>query len=91
MTTFTNSASESRIATAESRSAGHSASDEPSKRVTRWASILYFAMALATPLLVYAGPSVMSPMEPMIADAAIDGQFSLHAACAPAAILMKAL
>jgi hypothetical protein len=90
MKTFTNSASEPRIAPAESRSPGYP-SAEPSKRVTRWATILYLAMALATPLLVYAGPSVMSPMEPMIADAAIDGQFSFHSACVPAAIAIKAL
>ena len=65
--------------------------EEDSRRVSRWVSILYFVVALAAPLLLYFGPDVLSPTAPAIANAALDGRFTVHrhAACdasrAPAA------
>ena len=52
------------------------------ERATRWIVALYFIIALATPFLVYAGPDVLSPAVPAIADHAVDGSFalSLHTA-----------
>jgi hypothetical protein len=54
--------------------------DAPS-RLSRWVVVIYIVAALAAPLLMYAGPEVMSPAAPMIADKALDGEFSvrLHA------------
>ena len=46
--------------------------------MSKWTSIVYLAIALATPVLVYSGPDVMSPATPAFAAAAIDGQLSLH-------------
>jgi hypothetical protein len=48
-------------------------------RMSRWAWVLYVAMALVTPLVVYSGPDVMTPAASTIADAALDGHLSLHA------------
>jgi len=47
---------------------------------SRWIAALYFVIALATPFLLYAGPEVLSPAVPAIADHAVDGTFaiSLH-------------
>ena len=47
---------------------------------SRWIAVLYFVIALATPFLLYAGPEVLSPAVPAIADHAVDGTFaiSLH-------------
>ena len=36
---------------------------------------IYFIIALATPFLMYAGPQVLSPAAPVIADHAVDGTF----------------
>ena len=45
-----------------------------------WVAIVYVVVALATPLLVYAGPSVISPAACVIAEAALDGHFALGSA-----------
>jgi hypothetical protein len=37
------------------------------------------AVALATPLLLYRGPDVLSPAAPVIAEEALEGHLSLHA------------
>ena len=52
------------------------------ERASRWIVALYFIIALATPFLLYAGPDVLSPAVPAIADHAVDGSFalSLHTA-----------
>ena len=47
-----------------------------------------FGNALATPIIVYAGPDVMSPAVPVIADAATEGNLALgphmlHASIGP--------
>jgi hypothetical protein len=54
-----------------------------SRRVSRWMAILYLATALAAPLVLYFGPDVLSPTAPAIANAALDGRFTVHrhAAC----------
>jgi len=52
-------------------------------RGSRWVAAIYFVIALATPFLLYAGPEVLSPAAPAIADHAVDGSFALpmlHAA-----------
>lgn len=49
-----------------------------SRRLSRWMSILYVATALATPLFLYFGPDVLSPTAPAIANAALDGHFTMH-------------
>src|SRR5581483_12149946 len=36
-------------------------------RITRWAWVVYVVMALATPLVMYSGPDVMSPSATVIA------------------------
>ena len=54
-----------------------------SRRVSRWAVVIYVVVALATPLLLYAGPDVLSPTAPAIAEAALDGHLSMHAYLAP--------
>jgi hypothetical protein len=54
--------------------------EEQSRRVSRWVSILYLVAALATPLLLYFGPDVLSPTAPAIADAALDGRLTMHPA-----------
>ena len=46
--------------------------------VSRWLSVLYFVTALAAPVLLYAGPDTLSPAAPAIANAALDGRFTLH-------------
>jgi hypothetical protein len=53
--------------------------EERSRRLSRWVSILYVAAALGAPLLLYFGPDVLSPTAPAIADAALDGHFTMHA------------
>jgi hypothetical protein len=71
----------------------YSHAEEQSTRVSRWASIVYLAIALAAPVLVYSGPDVMSPATPAFAAAAIDGHLSLHrdapGALAPTAAASK--
>ena len=52
--------------------------EQQSRRVSRWVSILYLVVALATPLLLYFGPDVLSPTAPAIANAALDGRFTVH-------------
>lgn len=42
-------------------------------RGSRWVAIIYVVVALATPLLMVAGPEVMPPAAPVIADKALDG------------------
>jgi len=54
--------------------------EERSRRLSRWLSILYVVAALAAPLLLYFGPNVLSPTAPAIANAALDGRFTVHAA-----------
>ena len=58
--------------------ADYSHADEQSTRVSRWTSVLCLMTALATPLLLYFGPDVLSPAAPAIANAALDGRFSVH-------------
>jgi hypothetical protein len=41
-------------------------------------SLIYVAVALATPLLIYAGPDVMSPAATVIAGKALDGDIPIH-------------
>jgi hypothetical protein len=48
------------------------------KRAARWVSLIYVAVALATPLLIYAGPDVMSPAATVIAGKALDGDIPIH-------------
>jgi hypothetical protein len=45
------------------------------ERASRWVAAIYFIIALATPFLMYAGPQVLSPAAPVIADHAVDGTF----------------
>ena len=45
-------------------------------RASRWVAVIYVVVALATPLLLYAGPETMSPAAPVIADKALDGQLA---------------
>jgi len=45
------------------------------ERASRWVAAIYFIVALATPLLLYAGPEVLSPAAPAIAEHAVDGTF----------------
>ena len=47
-------------------------------RVSRWVVVIYIVVALAAPLLMYAGPEVMSPAAPVIADKALDGEFAVR-------------
>ena len=53
--------------------------EERSRRLSRWLSILYVVAALGAPLLLYFGPDVLSPTAPAIANAALDGHFTMHA------------
>jgi hypothetical protein len=55
--------------------AGFFAGDSSRERVSRWVAVIYFIIALATPFLLYAGPEVLSPAAPAIADHAVDGTF----------------
>jgi hypothetical protein len=57
---------------------GHSHAEEQSSRLSRWTSAVYLITALATPLLLYFGPDVLSPTTPAIANAALDGRFAVH-------------
>ena len=59
---------------------------EQSTRISRWAWIIYVIVALAAPLLLYAGPDVLSPAAPAVADAAAEGHLTLHRHAAQAAI-----
>ena len=45
------------------------------ERAPRWVAAIYLIIALATPFLLYAGPEVLSPAAPAIADHAADGTF----------------
>jgi hypothetical protein len=47
------------------------------ERASRWIAAIYFVIALATPFLLYAGPDVLSPAVPAIADHAVDGTFAV--------------
>jgi hypothetical protein len=76
MTAATNSGGQP--STGERPESQYSHAEEQSTRVSKWASIVYLAIALATPVLVYSGPDVMSPATPAFAAAAIDGHLSLH-------------
>jgi hypothetical protein len=58
--------------------ADYSRAEEQSSRVSRWTSVLYWMVALATPVLLYFGPDVLSPTVPAIANAALDGRFTVH-------------
>ena len=57
--------------------AGFFVCNAASGRGYRLAAAVYFVIALATPFLLYAGPDVLSPAAPAIADHAADGTFSL--------------
>ena len=61
----------------KTRVAGFFAFCHAHERVSRWIAALYFVIAFATPFLLYAGPEVMSPAVPAIADHAVDGTFAL--------------
>lgn len=65
----------------QARVAGFFGFRQARERGSRWVAAIYFVIALATPLLLYAGPDVLSPAAPVIADHAVDGSFalSLHA------------
>jgi hypothetical protein len=77
MTTH-NQGSEPMSRRGERAESDYSLAEEHSTRVSKWTSILYLAIALATPVLVYSGPDVMSPATPAFANAAIDGHLTLH-------------
>jgi hypothetical protein len=47
-------------------------------RTGRWVTLIYVVVALGAPLLVYAGPDVMSPTAPLIADKALDGELTMR-------------
>ena len=49
----------------------------PTGASSRWVVLIYLIVALGAPLLVYAGPELM-PAAPLIADKALDGQFTLR-------------
>jgi hypothetical protein len=63
--------------------ADYSRAEEQSSRISRWTSVLYVMIALATPVLLYFGPDVLAPTVPAIANAALDGRFTAyrHPAC----------
>ena len=63
--------------------ADYSRAEEQLSRVSRWTSVLYLMIALATPVLLYFGPDVLSPTVPAFANAALDGRFTVyrHPAC----------
>jgi hypothetical protein len=76
--------------------AGTSSAGNPtaSWRTGRWVTLIYVVVALGAPLLVYAGPDVMSPTAPLIADKALDGKLTmrihtLHANASAAANLRR--
>jgi hypothetical protein len=70
------------IGIGRSRSAGPAThrddADAQSRRVSRWAVVAYVVVTLATPLLLYAGPDVLSPAAPAIAEAARGGELPIH-------------
>ena len=47
-----------------------------SRFVWRFVAAVYFAVALAAPMLIFAGPEVMPPPARAIADKAIDGKLA---------------
>jgi hypothetical protein len=49
----------------------------PTGASSRWVVLIYLIIALGAPLLAYAGPELM-PAAPLIADKALDGQFTLR-------------
>ena len=57
--------------------AGFFSSCHAKERAPRWIAALYLVIAIATPFLLYAGPDVLSPAVPAIADHAVDGSFAL--------------
>jgi hypothetical protein len=57
--------------------AGFFATHKTKEGASRWIAALYIVIALATPLLLYAGPEVLSPAVPAIADHAVDGTFAI--------------
>jgi hypothetical protein len=66
-----------------SAEADYSRAEEQSSRISRWTSVLYVMIALATPVLLYFGPDVLAPTVPAIANAALDGRLTVyrHPAC----------
>lgn len=78
MTTTHDEGSEPMSPRSERAESDYSLAEERSTRVSKWTSILYLAIALAAPVLVYSGPDVMSPATPAFANAAIDGHLTLH-------------
>jgi hypothetical protein len=44
----------------------------------RWVAFVYLIVALAAPQLVYSGPDVLSPVVPVIAGEALDGDLPAH-------------
>ncbi|HEX6138760.1 MAG TPA: hypothetical protein VF059_13990 [Casimicrobiaceae bacterium] len=67
------------LAPAGSPRNGPSVSEEQANRVSKWIAAVYVAVALATPVLVYSGPDVMTPTAPAIAEAALDGHLTMNA------------
>lgn len=55
-----------------------SCGERDARRFSRWMSILYLAVALIAPLAIFSGPDVLSPTAPAIANAALDGRFTIH-------------
>ena len=49
-----------------------------SRLVARFVAAVYFAVALATPLLILVGPELMPPPARAIADKALDGKLALE-------------
>ncbi len=92
MTSHTNPGNDPETPPGDRPESDYSRAEEQSTRVSKWTSILYLAIALATPLLVYSGPDVMSPAAPAIADAAINGHLTLyrHPPCPPSRVAVTA-
>ena len=85
--TFHGNIGDLRYAAQQGRGDDTSAQPEArSRRVSRWAVVIYVVVALATPLLLYAGPDVLSPTAPAIAEAARDGKLSVNIAHAAHAV-----
>lgn len=47
-------------------------------RGSRWVAVVYVVVALAAPLLLYAGPQVMSPAAPVIVEKALHSEMALR-------------
>ena len=78
MATHRNEKRAAKSAEVRDDEATSSNTERESTRVSRWTSLLYLVVALAAPVLVYSGPDVLSPSAPAIADAALDGRFTIH-------------